>query len=109
VAGACKKNARCAGDDGGDCGGAYINCSIKLWPADQLLLKLGAAKKEAGNTYKLVRPEHGQPVTPESFTFALDKERLRTVRGREGHYLLRSNLSGEDPAQLWQIEQRTQK
>ena len=72
---------------------------------DQLLLKLGAAKKEAGNTYKLVRirlPEHGQPVTPESFTFALDKERLRTVRRREGHYLLRSNLSGEDPAQLWQ-------
>jgi hypothetical protein len=69
---------------------------------DQLLLKLGAAKKEAGNTYKLVRirlPEHGQPV---SFTFALDKERLRTVRRREGHYLLRSNLSGEDPAQLWQ-------
>jgi hypothetical protein len=72
---------------------------------DQLLLKLGAAKKEAGNAFKLVRmglPEKDQSVSPESFTFALDKKRLRQVRRREGHYLLRSNLSGEDPAQLWQ-------
>ncbi len=27
---------------------------------------------------------------------------VRQVRRREGHYLLRSNLSGEDPATLWE-------
>ena len=71
----------------------------------QLLLKLGAAKKEAGRAYGLVEvqlPEADQPVSAETFTFRLRKDKLRTVRRREGHYLLRSNLSGEDPAQLWQ-------
>lgn len=72
---------------------------------DQLLLKLGAAKKDAGRAYALVEiklPPEDQPVTSETFTFSLCKDKLRTVRRREGHYLLRSNLSGDDPAQLWQ-------
>jgi hypothetical protein len=72
---------------------------------DELLLKLGAAKKEAGRAYALVDihvPEKDQAVTPESFTFSLNRAKLRLIRRREGHYLLRSNLSGEDPAQLWQ-------
>lgn len=72
---------------------------------DQLLLKLGAAKKEAGRAYALIQlqlPDNDQSVTPETFTFTLDKHKLRTVRRREGHYLLRSNLSGDNPAQLWQ-------
>ena len=72
---------------------------------DELLLKLGAARKEAGRAYALVniqRPEKDQAVTPESFTFSLNRSKLRLTRRREGHYLLRSNLNGEDPAQLWQ-------
>lgn len=72
---------------------------------DELLLKIGAAKKEAGRAYALVTlrlPEKDQPVTPESFTFSLDKKRLRQTRRREGHYLLRSNLTGDNPAQLWE-------
>jgi hypothetical protein len=72
---------------------------------DELLIKLGAAKKEAGRAYALVDihvPEKDQAVTPESFTFSLNRPKLRVTRRREGHYLLRSNLSGEDPAQLWQ-------
>jgi hypothetical protein len=72
---------------------------------DELLLKLGAARKEAGRAYALVDihvPEKDQAVTPESFTFALNRSKLRLTCRREGHYLLRSNLSGEDPAQLWQ-------
>lgn len=71
---------------------------------DQLLLKLGAAKKEAGRAYALLDihlPGKDQPVTNETFTFRLNKTKLRTVRRREGQYLLRSNLSGDDPAQLW--------
>ena len=72
---------------------------------DALLLKLGAAKKEAGRAYHLVEiqlPDPNQPVTPETFTFSLRRDKLRTVRRREGRYLLRSNLPNEDPATLWQ-------
>ena len=71
---------------------------------DQLLLKLGAAKKEAGRAYGLVTvrlPEEGEAVSADTFAFALNRQKLRQVRRREGRYLLRSNLGGDDPAQLW--------
>jgi len=70
---------------------------------DQLLLKLGAAKKEAGRVWSLV-DVHVPPATQTSnsgFTFSLRKHKLRQVRLREGRYLLRSNLTGRDPAELW--------
>ena len=76
---------------------------------DQLLLKLGSAKKEAGRAWHLVDirvPETGKPVTPETFTFALRRDRLRQARRREGRYLLRSNMTGEDPATLWKYDMR---
>ena len=69
---------------------------------DELLLKLGAAKKEAGRAWHLVEiglPKAREAVTPK--TFSLRRERLRQARRREGRYLLRSNLTGEDPATLW--------
>ena len=72
---------------------------------DQLLIKLGAAKKEAGRAYHLVNiqlPEQDQTVTPKTFTFSLRRDKLRITRRREGRYLLRSNLRDEDPATLWQ-------
>ena len=71
---------------------------------DELLLKLGAAKKEAGRAYHLVDirlPQAGEAVTADTFTFKLRCDRLRQARRREGRYLLRSNLTGEDPATLW--------
>jgi transposase len=71
---------------------------------DQLLLKLGAAKKEAGRAYGLLKvqvPEKDQAVTPETFTFRLNRKKLRLTRRREGHYLLRTNLANDNPAQLW--------
>jgi hypothetical protein len=71
---------------------------------DQLLIKLGAAKKEAGRTYSLVEihlPAKDQPVTKDTFTVRLRKDKLRIARRREGHYLLRSNLSPQNPALLW--------
>ena len=76
---------------------------------DQLLLKLGSAKKEAGRAWHLVDirvPETGKPVTSETFTFALRRDRLRQARRREGRYLLRSNMTGEDPATLWKYYMR---
>ena len=72
---------------------------------DELLLKLGAAKAEAGRAYQLVEvqvPKAEEPVSARTFTFSLRKERLRAAIRTEGDYLLRSNLSGEDPAILWQ-------
>ncbi len=71
---------------------------------DELLLKLGAAKKEAGRAWHLVEiglPKAREAVTAETFTFSLRRQRLRQARRREGRYLLRSNLTGEDPATLW--------
>jgi hypothetical protein len=41
------------------------------------------------------------PVTATTFTFALNRKKLRQVRRREGRYLLRSNLASNDPVQLW--------
>ena len=69
------------------------------------MLKLGAAKTQAGTAYRLVEirlPGKSDPVTPQTFTFTLRKDQLRLARRREGHYLLRSNLCGENPALLWQ-------
>jgi transposase len=71
---------------------------------DELLLKLGAAKKAAGRAYGLVHvqvPAADQPVTADTFTFVLNRKKLRQVRRREGRYLLRSNLTSDDPVQLW--------
>jgi hypothetical protein len=71
---------------------------------DQLLLKIGAAKKETGRAFSLVKihlPNRDAAVTPETFTFGLDRKKLRQVRRREGRYLLRSSLCDKDPAKLW--------
>ena len=71
---------------------------------DQLLLRIGAAKKEAGRAYGFVKiqiPAAAQAVTRQTFSFQLDKAKLKAAEQRDGHYLLRSNLTGEDPAVLW--------
>ncbi len=72
---------------------------------DELLLKIGAAKKEAGRAYGLVDiqlPKPDEPVNAKTFTFTINRKKLHQVRRREGRYLLRSNLCGEDPAKLWE-------
>ena len=71
---------------------------------DQLLLRIGAAKKEAGRAFGFVKiqlPKAGQEVTRETFTFMVDKTKLKAAESRDGHYLLRTNLVAEDPAVLW--------
>ena len=73
---------------------------------DALLMKLGAAKKEAGRAYALVDielPPKGQRAQTQSFVFTLNRQKLRVVRRREGHYLLRTNLTEHAPALLWQF------
>ena len=71
---------------------------------DQLLLRIGAAKKEAGRAFGFVKiriPQKDEAVTRETFSFQVDKAKLKRSQQRDGHYLLRSNLTGEDPAVLW--------
>ncbi len=71
---------------------------------DQLLMRIGAARSEAGRAFAFVTihlPQARSPVTRESFHFHLDKSKLRDAELRDGHYLLRSNLTDGDPAVLW--------
>jgi transposase len=76
---------------------------------ETLLLKLGSARKEAGRAWSLVKltlppaPPKQERSRRVDFSFALNKAKLRLTRRREGRYLLRSNLSGTDPATLWEL------
>jgi len=72
---------------------------------DECLMKLGAARKEAGRAWHLVEVEPAQQDQPAaSFTYSLRRDRLRAARRREGRYLLRSNLDPDahSPGELWE-------
>jgi hypothetical protein len=90
----------------------------------QLLIKLGEAKARYRSAWRLIAitlPEptraqaprtqaasaaRGNPEAqshPPNFAFHLDRKKLRQVRRREGRYLLRTNLCGREPAELWQF------
>lgn len=72
---------------------------------DQLLLRIGAAKTQAGRAFGYVTidlPKKDEPVTKATFRFRVERAKLRQAEQRDGHYLLRSNLMGEDPEVLWQ-------
>jgi len=71
---------------------------------DQLLMRVGAAKAQAGRSFHFVQmqvPGEGQEVTRETFQFRVDKKKLQEAEWRDGHYLLRSNLTAGDPSVLW--------
>ena len=71
---------------------------------DQLLMKLGAAKHDAGRAAGLVKVSIPKAtVTTASLAFKLDREKLRQVRRRERRYLLRTNLTAGEPTQLWKF------
>ena len=68
---------------------------------EELLMKLGAARSKARAAWRLidVKVDKHDPT----FTYTLNRKKLRKVRRHEGRYLLRTNLCGHDPAQLWQF------
>ncbi len=69
---------------------------------DQLLMKLGAAKHDAGRAAGVVKVTWPKEATSTaSLEFELDRQRLRQVRRREGRYLLRTNLTAHEPDALW--------
>jgi transposase len=71
--------------------------------ARELLLRLGEAKARYRAAWRLIEFQLPEPTTEEiaSFSFALNRQKLRQIRRREGRYLLRTNLCGREPAQLW--------
>jgi len=68
---------------------------------DELLLKLGAAKQQSPSAWRLVQIE--VPEENVALRFSLRKDKLRNIRRREGRYLLRTNLVGREPAQMWEF------
>jgi hypothetical protein len=68
---------------------------------DALLMKLGAAKAKTPSAWRLIEVEVAKRGA--RFTYRLDREKLKRARRREGRYLLRTNLTESDPAQLWQF------
>jgi len=68
---------------------------------DELLLKLGAARQQSPSAWRLV--DIHIPEADALLQFSLRRDKLRKVRRREGRYLLRTNLVGRDPAQMWEF------
>src|ERR1700757_1137394 len=66
---------------------------------EELLMKLGAARSQAPTAWRLVPVV--VPKTGSTFSYRIHPNKLRQVRRREGRYLLRTNLTENDPAQLW--------
>ena len=75
--------------------------SVMRLSREELLMKLGAARAKARAAWRLIDVE----VKPAgaTFSFTLNRKKLRRARRREGRYLLRTNLCGREPADLWQF------
>jgi len=73
--------------------------------ARNLLLKLGEAKGRYPTAWRLIDIRFPEPTTESNatFGFALNRQKLRQARRREGRYLLRTNLCGREPAELWEF------
>jgi Transposase DDE domain len=66
---------------------------------EELLMRLGAARKQARTAWRVIAIEVATDNA--TLSFRLDRVKLRQVRRREGRYLLRTNLTDDDPARLW--------
>jgi DDE family transposase len=69
-------------------------------PREEMLMKLGAARARAPTAWRLV--DIAMDKQSARFSYALNRQKLRQIRRREGRYLLRTNLAENDPALLWQ-------
>ncbi len=66
---------------------------------EELLMRLGAARKQARTAWRLIAIEVAADSA--ALSYRLDRAKLRHARRREGRYLLRTNLTDDDPARLW--------
>jgi hypothetical protein len=67
---------------------------------EEKLMKLGAARSKAPTAWRLI--DHKLDKQSAALSYSLDRRKLRIARRREGRYLLRTNLTDQDPAVLWQ-------
>ena len=76
-----------------------MRSSDRISPATSACKNSGAARDRAG---RVVAGLVKVTVTTEgALTFTLDRPKLRIVRSREGRYLLRTNLSADNPELVW--------
>jgi hypothetical protein len=68
---------------------------------EELLMKLGAARSQTPTAWRLLAVDVARDSA--SFSFRLQRDKLRQARRREGRYLLRTNLADHDPAKLWNL------
>ena len=82
-----------------------LNDSQRELTRDELIQRLAVAGSKAGGSWKMISitiPKEGEKVTPETFKWKLDWDRIREARANdEGTYLLRTNLPECDPKTLW--------
>ena len=72
---------------------------------DRLLERLGALKQQAGKSVKcvdLIIPAPGHKVTPENFSYSLNRDTYKKMILRDGMYLLRTNLNETKPDVIWE-------
>ena len=71
----------------------------------ELISRLAVAESRVGRAWKMISltiPKADEEMTPETFRWSLDWERIREARAKdEGTYLLRTNLEECDPKTLW--------
>jgi hypothetical protein len=67
---------------------------------EEKLMKLGAARSKAPTAWRLVDVSLDKQSA--ALSYSLNRGKLRIARRREGRYLLRTNLTDQDPAVLWQ-------
>jgi Transposase DDE domain len=69
-------------------------------PREELLMKLGAARSKVPSAWRLIDIDIDKDRA--IFSYSLNRKKLRIQRQREGRYLLRTNMTTQDPALLWQ-------
>ena len=77
--------------------------AMKFTKKIEMVMKLGGARQQAPSAWRLIKIQVAEPESDLSFKFCLQKKKLRQARRREGRYLLRSNLTGEQPEALWNL------
>lgn len=68
-------------------------------PDTRLQPEASGATRDSAASGAPTEPAVAQPI----FSFRLNRKKLRQVRRREGRYLLRTNLCGRDPDELWRF------
>ena len=62
---------------------------------EEMLMKLGAARSKAPTAWRMVDVALDKDTA--ALSFSLNRQKLRIARRREGRYLLRTNLTNQDP------------